>query len=102
MNLSSQLWEFYFLYMNLSSQLWEFYSQDKPEKFAAKAPSTIFRTYPSTICRTYGAGGAGTKDIFYYFFLSVLVTWWQKEKGWPQKAHNRNLRKQLAKTIKIL
>ena len=43
-----------------------------------------------------------TKDIFYYFFLSVLVTWWQKEKGWPQKAHNRNLRKQLAKTIKIL
>jgi hypothetical protein len=29
-----------------------------------------------------------TKDIFYYFFLRVLVTWWQKEKGWPQKAHN--------------
>jgi len=28
-----------------------------------------------------------TKNISYYFF-SVLVTWWQQEKGWPQKAQN--------------
>ena len=37
MNLSSQLWEIYFLYMNLSSQLWKIYYQDKPEKVAMKA-----------------------------------------------------------------
>ena len=47
--------------MNLGSQFWEIYLQDKPEKVATKAQRH--------------------KEYLLLFFLSALVTWWQKEKG---------------------
>ena len=72
MNLSSQLWEVYFLYMNLSSQLWEIYSQDKPEKNSHEDPPASPKAKPM----------AGRhKEYLLLFFLSALVTWWQKENG---------------------
>ena len=62
--------------MNLSTQLWEIYSQGKPEKVATPARRANF------------GRRAGTKTQRISFIIFFLVTWWQKEKGWPQKAQN--------------
>ena len=60
MNLTTQLWENYFLYMNLTSHFKHDYSQGKPqEKSPQKHKDTKFLSL---------------------VFLSASVTWWQKEK----------------------